>query len=77
MKESAIITFIKKGKTFNIINIESKISMSNLTSMKQLVFKKNILNTFFKEDGTYKWIGTIEKKRIRYHAITKAFSKIS
>ena len=77
MKNSTIITFIKKGKTFDILNIESSIQITNLTSMKELVFKKNILNIFFKEDGTYKQIGTVEKKRTRYHAITKAFSKIN
>jgi len=54
MKNSTIITFIKKGKTFDILNIESSIQITNLTSMKELVFKKNILNIFFKEDGTYK-----------------------
>jgi hypothetical protein len=54
MKENAIITFVKKGKKFDILDINSNLAINDLSSMKDIVFEKNILNSFFKEDGTYK-----------------------
>lgn len=76
--ESAIIDFTKIGKEYKITNYESVIDLSSITDMSQFIFEQtNTLSLFFSEEGNYRWIGTVEKKRVRHYATMRAFFKLS
>lgn len=73
------IIFKKENGQCNIESFNSEIDLANLSKLNDIVFNNfTLFNSILNDNSKYKWIGKLEKKRVRVYAIeTKALIKIN
>lgn len=64
------IQFKKEKRGCYVIKYQSDLNLDHIDKLNDIIFDKfSVLSNIIQSGKIYKWIGTLEKKRVRIYAI--------